>query len=465
MANLVKTKRRIIVLSILVSVLIPALSSNFFKTPVIKKWSNENLLTWEDFNGIPRLFTIYGAAINSKLYLEYDSLKGSYYAYAGQNNNRSWALKSMKTSEYGLRHEQYHFNITEIFCRRFNKFILDIPNASLSFLEKTLGNVHQSLSEMQDQYDDETDHSLNTDYQRYWEYKVDSLLTDFDKDKGIRTDYFSGISAKFSYPPDTVLNHDKFLLRSGYWLEKYSMRFRYLSTYDVEQDTTTMEKDFVSFLESLPSFTNVSSKTANYNGMFLVQTECEDTVSNNVFHDWIYYKFPYEYQITVCFPLDDRDNVLYNEMKNTFINSINIANREAYWIAFFKNNKKELIDKTVPASEKNSKDSAFARIFFPHYTNYAVFYHNPFAYKNHLLIPFGISKHAFEEIDDIVIHLNNKSIFTQRPDSVNQIIGIDLSLLEPGNNFIQFGYTIKSDSLTSHYQFYGSSAEYEFIKK
>ena len=117
MANLVKAKVGLSIFSISILILIPLLESNFNAPVTIKRWGN---LTWDDFKGFPIPFSGYGAVISSKVYLEFDSSKSQYVAFAGQHNINSW---TKDTSAYGLNHEQYHFNITEIHARLLNEFI------------------------------------------------------------------------------------------------------------------------------------------------------------------------------------------------------------------------------------------------------------------------------------------------------------------------------------------------------
>src|SRR5688572_18826003 len=110
MASFLKVKIGVSLFSIFIIIIIPLLQSNFNATATIKRWSK---LSWTDFKGIPRPFTQSGAAISSDILLEYDSGSSQFIAYAGQNNMRSWT--EMDTlAIYGLNHEQYHFNITEL---------------------------------------------------------------------------------------------------------------------------------------------------------------------------------------------------------------------------------------------------------------------------------------------------------------------------------------------------------------
>ena len=153
---------------------IPLLQTKFFATVTVRRWGN---LSWDDFQGIPQPFSSYEAQISSAIYLEYDSALARYVAYAGQNNVKSWAKRSPNTYlDYALNHEQYHFNLTELYARRLNDYVDENPGGSLLLYSLRLGSLNIDLKRMQRQYDQETNHSLVYDKQRGWEYRIDSLV-------------------------------------------------------------------------------------------------------------------------------------------------------------------------------------------------------------------------------------------------------------------------------------------------
>jgi len=164
MANFIKPKIGIAVLSLSILVLIPLLQSSFFAPVTIKRWSEK--LTWQDFQGIVQPFSKYEAVISSKIYLEYDSTKSQYYAYAGQNNIRSWAKMSTPYLDYSLNHEQRHFDITELHARMLNDYIAANPGQTEYAYRLELKLIIQDLRKMQNAYDGETEHGVLFDNQR-----------------------------------------------------------------------------------------------------------------------------------------------------------------------------------------------------------------------------------------------------------------------------------------------------------
>ncbi len=90
----------------------------------------------------------------------------------------SWKHPTYQVDDV-LAHEQRHFDICEIFGRKFYKGIIAL-NAKNKLNLKTLGLLYDDLQikyeDYQDLYDDETDHSTNGKMQRYWNEKLDDEL-------------------------------------------------------------------------------------------------------------------------------------------------------------------------------------------------------------------------------------------------------------------------------------------------
>lgn len=168
-----KIKIGIITLSVMVITYIILYDNGFYQKSTIKEWSG---LKWSDFKGIVKPLSPSDASIHTDIYIKYDSLNKKYLAYAGQNNKLSWKRNGMENNTVLLRHEQYHFNITEHFSRRMNKVLNKPEIKNTGNYELELKNIREKLSEMQDKYDYETDHGLNDENQINWENKIDRLL-------------------------------------------------------------------------------------------------------------------------------------------------------------------------------------------------------------------------------------------------------------------------------------------------
>ena len=94
----------------------------------------------------------------------------------------SWRMPGMKMKDV-LKHEQLHFDICELYGRRYYAEILQLrKNGGLTFesLDKTLDRLREEYERVQDRYDLETDHSTNTEAQHRWERMVVEELKRMD---------------------------------------------------------------------------------------------------------------------------------------------------------------------------------------------------------------------------------------------------------------------------------------------
>ncbi len=156
------------------------LNGNYFieNKPVV--WSQVGL-TADDFRGYSHLFTDYDAGISSKVKIRFDSGSTDRVVVSAICNTRySWINPDSRDSESLLRHEQYHFNITEAHARMARKILKQTPKSEIDgkFLIDLEAKIRNQKDKMQDAYDLESDHSIITDRQREWEYTVDSILNE-----------------------------------------------------------------------------------------------------------------------------------------------------------------------------------------------------------------------------------------------------------------------------------------------
>ena len=154
-----------------------------------KLWDANSKLTWSDFKDTTLNNSRRAALTASGIILNADPVDASHYTaevYCIMDRNKSWVDVNRK-SDYILSHEQYHFNITEYWCRKIKKDI-----AATHFTAKNIREKLESIRredfknahEMEIQYDDETKHSLVKDQQQKWEKRIDALLKETEKYAG-----------------------------------------------------------------------------------------------------------------------------------------------------------------------------------------------------------------------------------------------------------------------------------------
>lgn len=141
-------------------------------------------LTWADFQAAPRKGSHYAAEVFTSFSYEGKStvkngvIMLNLQAKAYMLKPSSWARPDAKNA-YALNHEQRHFDITKIIVERFKRKIhpdsltLEDYNSitQYQFLES-----FREMSKLQNQYDDETNHSINQAAQERWNQKIDAEL-------------------------------------------------------------------------------------------------------------------------------------------------------------------------------------------------------------------------------------------------------------------------------------------------
>ncbi len=146
-------------------------------------WSETRKLAWEDFQGRPDQSADYVASTNSGITFS--------YSYSEKNGEREldWTVQSHfypklswykkdKVSDYILKHEQTHFDITELHARMLRKKLEN--NRFSKRLKQEIETVYRENEnerrEMQQKFDSETTHSINREKELVWEVYVAELL-------------------------------------------------------------------------------------------------------------------------------------------------------------------------------------------------------------------------------------------------------------------------------------------------
>ncbi|MCW8980537.1 MAG: DUF922 domain-containing Zn-dependent protease [Altibacter sp.] len=150
-------------------------------------WRGPDQLTWSDFQGVPEGNSSYVASTNSGLSFSYSYSERNgerIFEYTIQSNfypKLSW-YRPEAASAYILKHEQTHFDISELHARIFRKRM-----AEFNFSEKRKEEVRRiyetietERKAMQDRYDEESDHSKNEVGERAWRIFVAEQLKAYD---------------------------------------------------------------------------------------------------------------------------------------------------------------------------------------------------------------------------------------------------------------------------------------------
>ena len=144
-------------------------------------WNASKKLTWNDYKASPNPSSDAAASTTTYLTISYNisSTDFNYKIESRFSRTRSWGLHK---TPYILSHEQGHFDIAEIFARKLHKKMIDYRFDKKDY-EKDLKKIYQDILDekrkMQDDYDKETNHSINKEKQEEWLKKIAKLLEEY----------------------------------------------------------------------------------------------------------------------------------------------------------------------------------------------------------------------------------------------------------------------------------------------
>ena len=157
---------------------IPLVSFAQNKNEELITWSGDKKLTWADYKGKVQTGTDAAASTATYLGIEYNFTRNGfdYKITCSFSKTRSWGLHK---TDYILNHEQGHFDIAEIFARKLNKQMGEYvfnKNTFKDDLKAIYTTLTAEKDAFQNQYDEETNHSINKEKQVEWLKKIDGLL-------------------------------------------------------------------------------------------------------------------------------------------------------------------------------------------------------------------------------------------------------------------------------------------------
>jgi hypothetical protein len=145
-------------------------------------WNDDNQLKWSDFKGKPSAKSDITKSAATKVAIRYNISEDEDDVYIIIKSvfyqNLSWK-KNDSLSVNLLRHEQGHFDLTEISTRKFRKTVTTTKfyKSGVSKDLKTLyDRVIIDWTEIQANYDKETNHSTNRAKQLEWNKKIQEEL-------------------------------------------------------------------------------------------------------------------------------------------------------------------------------------------------------------------------------------------------------------------------------------------------
>lgn len=154
-------------------------------------WNDMRKLTWKDFKGSPNpnsdavaltasgITFGYSVKTSGKRIVNYSaSVQAHFYP------NKSWYLTE-KADDHILAHEQLHFDITELYVRKFKQQLerLVVNQNIKTQMNQIHHAINEALDKTQKTYDEQTNHSINIGAQEYWENFIKEELKKLEKYK------------------------------------------------------------------------------------------------------------------------------------------------------------------------------------------------------------------------------------------------------------------------------------------
>ncbi|MFC2077371.1 hypothetical protein ACFLTM_00990 [Candidatus Bipolaricaulota bacterium] len=185
-------------IALLVGIVAVASLATLSETTQLVSWSEDLELSWDLFLGtVPQNVPPNDvAAIHMELkWHTFHEIKRNGSGWVGHSANAivsnamnpqlSWARRE-RVTDAALRHETYHFRLNEAYRKKLEAELLSVQVCGRT-VEETRDlldrQVHQVASEVlgqaesvQQSYEIETEHSLNTAAQYTWEQKIDAWL-------------------------------------------------------------------------------------------------------------------------------------------------------------------------------------------------------------------------------------------------------------------------------------------------
>ncbi len=142
-------------------------------------WKENRKLSWNDFQGKPNNNSSEVAMAASSVEFSYSTKNNQieWTVTAKYYPRLSWSIKSLE-SDYILKHEQLHFDITELYTRLFRKQLKEKVHSAkdLAKLKSISNNILKKWTNEENNYDNETNHSVDIQKQRLWQLNIQERL-------------------------------------------------------------------------------------------------------------------------------------------------------------------------------------------------------------------------------------------------------------------------------------------------
>lgn len=172
--------RKIILTLFIIAVIFFTLNRvNFLDYKKPMSFDKINQITFSDFRGLDFFQkSLYGNEHFAyvKTTIEFDIEKDSIKIESFFHPSSSYVYNKKTFSNDLLKHEMYHFKITELFVRKVKNKISRLRNIDKDKIKDLIKEAENDENNFQRKYDDDTFHSYVESQQIKYEKEIDSLL-------------------------------------------------------------------------------------------------------------------------------------------------------------------------------------------------------------------------------------------------------------------------------------------------
>jgi len=170
---------------IMIGFLLLIVFSSFMSSSGRIGWQENRPLQWTDYEGIPDYEDGFRDAVTASA-LKFTTRchkDGSLEVFVSAEfvKDQSW-VKEVARSDYHLNHERLHFDITELYARKFRDF-LDTKTYTCDdrdLVQSLIYNALKDCMDHQNEYDKHTSYSLNKTQQANWETLIENELKELE---------------------------------------------------------------------------------------------------------------------------------------------------------------------------------------------------------------------------------------------------------------------------------------------
>ncbi len=144
-------------------------------------WEDVDALYWENFLGTPDTSSPYQALTTWGISYSLNVDKNGNQvisAYSYFDKTRSWVKDGHRTDKL-LHHERQHFNIAELYTRKFLKAANELAKKNAlnkESIEKLYRQIMKDCIEYHEAYDESTNHGLNPETQKWYDLQIHTGL-------------------------------------------------------------------------------------------------------------------------------------------------------------------------------------------------------------------------------------------------------------------------------------------------